>query len=220
MPWNPVFLAKWSTLIQAVGAHYNSNPTVVSVKITGVNAESEGTNLPLFVNKPINSGSTSCISNNDVANWQAIGYTRTLAVNAWEQIAQVFQQSFPNIPLQDAMQPGGFPPIDDNGALITGFNGADTLASQDIITYAVATFGTGYILQNDALSASWNWSYQAGFANQIDLGYQTISALGFSLSTALKSALLVGGDYFELYESDITNPALRGTLVSAHNIID
>ncbi len=117
------------------------------------------------------------------------------------------------------MQPGGFPPIDDNGVLITGFNGADTLASQDIITYAVATFGTGYILQNDALSASWNWSYQASFANQIDLGYQTISALGFNLSTALKNALMAGGDYFELYESDLTNPALRGTLTSAHNII-
>ncbi len=56
VPWDPVFLAKWRTLIQAFGTHYNSNPTVVGVKITGVNAESEETNLPLFVNKPISSG--------------------------------------------------------------------------------------------------------------------------------------------------------------------
>ncbi len=185
----------------------------------GLNSESEETNLPISVNKLINSGSTSCISNNDVANWQAMGYKRYLAVNAWEQMAQVYQQSFPNIPLQDAMQPGGFPPIDDNGDLITGFNGADTIASQQIITWAVANLGTGYILQNDALTASWNWSYQASFANQIDLGYQTISALGSSLSTALKNALNAGGDYFELYEGDITNPALKGTLTSVHNIV-
>ncbi len=219
VPWDPVFLAKWSALVQAFGAHYSSNPAVVAVKITGVSTESEESNLPLYVNRPLTNGQTGCTSNNDVANWLAIGYTRTRAVNAWEQIAQMFQQAFPGMLMMDSMQPGGFPPIDNNGNLITGFNGADTIASQSIVNYAVSTFGTQYALQNDALTSTWNWSYQAGFASQIETGYQTLAALGSSLSPALINVVNLGADYVELYEGDINNPALQTTLTSAHNAL-
>jgi hypothetical protein len=167
----------------------------------------------------LTNGQTGCTSNNDVANWQAIGYTRTRAVNAWEQMAQVFQQAFPNQPLIGVMQPGGFPPIDNNGNLITGYNGADTIASQNIITYEIANMGTQFILQNDALTSTWNWSYQASFAGQIDLGYQTLAALSSNLPTAMNNAINAGGDYLELYPGDINNSSLQSALTAAHNTL-
>ncbi len=170
VPWDPVFQAKFAALIQAFGARYSSNPAVAGVKISGISTESEETSLPLSVNRPLTNGQTGCTSNNDVANWQAIGYTRTRAVNAWEQLAQMFQQAFPNQPLMGVFQPGGFPPIDGNGNLINGYNGADTIAAQTIIPYEVANMGAQFILQNDALTSTWNWAYQAQLAGQLDLG--------------------------------------------------
>jgi hypothetical protein len=219
VPWDQVFQAKFAVLIQALGARYGSNPTVVGVKISGLDAETEETSLPLSVNRPLTNGQTGCTSNNDVANWQAIGYTRTLAVNAWEQIAQMFQQAFPNQPLMGVFQPGGFPPIDGNGHLITGYNGADTIASQNIITYEVANLGTQFILQNDALTSTWNWSYQASFAGQIDIGHQTLAALGTALPIAMTNVINLGSDFLELYPGDINNPSLQSALTSAHNTL-
>jgi hypothetical protein len=215
----PGLSGKVGALVQAFGAHYSSNPAVVAVKITGVSTESEESNLPLYVNRPLTNGQTGCTSNNDVANRLSIGYTRTRAVNAWKQIAQMFQQAFPGMLMMDSMQPGGFPPIDNNGNLITGLNGADTIASQSIVNYAVNNFGTQYAFQNDALTSTWNWSYQAGFASQIETGYQTLAALGSGLSTALNNVINLGADYVELYEGDINNPALQTTLTSAHNAL-
>lgn len=219
VPWDPIFQAKFGALIQAFGARYNSNPTVAGIKISGLNTDSEETHLPSQVNVPLTNGQTGCTSNNDVANWQAIGYTRTRAVNAWEQIAQAFVQAFPSQPLVGVMQPGGFPPIDSNGNLINGYNGADTIAAQNIITYEIANLSSQFVLQNDALTSTWNWSYQAGFAGQVDLGYQTLAALSSNLPTAMTNAMNAGGDFLELYEGDITNPALQSALTSAHNTL-
>jgi hypothetical protein len=219
VPWDPVFLSKWNALVQAFGAHYSNNAAVVAVKITGLSTESEETNLPFSVNKPLTNGQIGCTSNNDVANWQAIGYTRTRAVNAWEQIAQMFQQAFPGMLLEDSIQPGGFPPIDNNGNLISGFNGADTIASQNITNYAVSTFGTQFGFQNDALTSTWNWSYQAGFASRVETGYQTLAALGLNLPAALNNVINSGADYVELYEGDLTNPVLQPALALIHNIL-
>jgi len=219
VPWDPVYQAKYGALIEAFGARYNSNPTVVGVKISGVNTDSEETHLPLQVNVPLSNGTTGCTSNNDVANWQAIGYTRTLAINAWEYFGQVFAQAFPSQPLIGVFQPGGFPPIDNNGNLITGYNGADTIATETIVPYEVSTLASQFLLQNDALSKSWNWQLQASYAGQIDTGYQTINALGSTLPTALNNAIGAGGDFLELYEGDITNPSLQSTLTSVHNTL-
>jgi hypothetical protein len=219
VPWDPIFQSKFAAMIQAFGARYNSNPAVAGIKISGINTDSEETHLPLQVNVPLTNGQTGCTSNNDVANWQAIGYTRTLAVSAWEQIAQMFQQAFPNQPLIGVFQPGGFPPIDSNGNLISGYNGADTIASQNIITYEIANLGNQFVLQNDALTSTWNWSYQASFAGQIAIGHQTLAALNSNLPAAMTNVINLGTDFLELYPGDINNPSLQSALTAAHNAL-
>jgi hypothetical protein len=83
----------------------------------------------------------------------------------------------------------------------------------------VAQFGTAFVLQNDARSNLWNWSYQAGFASQIDTGYQTIYALGRNLPTAMINSVSVDGKYLELYEGDINQSSLKGALTYIHSIL-
>ncbi len=79
--------------------------------------------------------------------------------------------------------------------------------------------GTQFILQNDALTSTWNWAYQAQLSGQLDLGYQTLAALGSNLPTAMTNAMNAGGDFLELYPGDINNPALQSALTSAHNTL-
>ena len=41
VPWDPIYLSKWTALIRAMGAHYDGNPAIAAVKIAGINSEDE-----------------------------------------------------------------------------------------------------------------------------------------------------------------------------------
>ena len=116
VPWDPIFQARWTAFIRAFGQRYDSNPTVTQVKLTGINYETEEHSLPHSVKASINGG--KCKSYNDVANWQSIGYTRVKVMDAWGQIANAYHDFFPHKPFAAQLVPGGFPPIDSNGAII------------------------------------------------------------------------------------------------------
>jgi hypothetical protein len=218
-PWDPIFLQKWTAFIRAFGARYNSNPTVAGVKISGLNSVDEETLLPYRVNAPITNGATSCTGYNDVVDWQVDGYTRLLIESAWQQIARAFQAAFPSKALVATMNMGGFPPIDDNGVIFTpppSAFGQDQQATLDIIAIGVADFGSQFALQNDGLLSSGSaWPTEASYANQITTGYQTISALGVNLPSALNIAVSAKAEYLELYASDLGKPSLQSAIATA-----
>ncbi|HLW70488.1 MAG TPA: hypothetical protein VKS22_07680 [Candidatus Binataceae bacterium] len=219
LPWDPVFLAKWNAFIQAMGARYNSNPTVVGVKISGVNSKDEETMLPYGVNESISSGKTKCTGYDDVTDWQAIGYTRLQVESAWRQIAANYAVSFPSKALVATMDVGGFPPIDDNGTIFVGLQpavGQDQQATLDIIAMGVTDYGQRFGLQFDGL-ISWGsgWSTENSYAGQIITGYQTASAMGSKLPSALTIATGAKTDYLELYSSDLTSSSLQSAIATA-----
>jgi hypothetical protein len=216
VPWDPVFQSKWSTFVDALAARYNSNPTVVSVKMSGLNSVTPEIFLPFATGAKITSGSISCNSNNDVANWQAIGYTPNLAEGAWNQIANAFHDAFPDKPLEVMLIPGGFPPINNEGVVFKATGGQDTEVTDYIITSGISQFGRQFVVQNDGLSATWIWSTEESYANQIDTGYQTVGVLGKNLAATVKLALDGGATYLELYEADILNSANKSTIENAH----
>lgn len=203
VPWDPVYLAKWTALINAFGARYSSNPTVASIKLTGVNSATMETSLPLSNNWPITNGTTSCQSYNDPANWQAAGYTRVKVENAWTQIEQAFQAAFPNSPLE-AMMVSGFPPIDDNGQLIPK-QWRDTQLPTDLANIGLAASLAQFALQNNGLSNTFIWAPEATYASQVSTGYQMIGVLGSNLQAAINLALSAKADYLEIYAPDIDN---------------
>ncbi len=120
LPWDATYLAKWSELVSAIGARYDSDPRIASVKVTGINSKTQETFLPSSVNQKISSGTTSCTSYDDVANWQAAGYTRLKIEAAWQSVMKMFAQAFPEKKLEPMLIPGGFPSIDDSGNRFTG----------------------------------------------------------------------------------------------------
>ena len=109
--------------------------------------------------------------------------------------------------------PGGFPPLDQNGNIISGQT-VDYQVTTDILAYGATNFTTNFAPQNDALSSTFLWSGITQYAGTIPIGFQTVSAMGSGLSQATTPAVNAGADFLELYASDVTDPALQSYIQS------
>lgn len=207
IPWDSVFLAKWGAFVAALGARYDSNPTVVSVKLTGFNSETAELFLPASVNKTITLNGANCVGPNYVTQWQAAGYTRTLAEYAFNTIEADFAAAFPNTPFEAMKGPADFPPIDQNGNIMPKTDGEDDQANTDVINAAITNYGQQFVLQNDGLSATWSWALETSYAGQLNTGYQMVSNnMNSQLPPAISNAVANSGDFLEISTPDIDNP--------------
>ncbi len=213
VPWDPTFLQKWTAFVQAFGVRYNSNPAVAQVKLTGLNSKTQETFLPIANGGPINNG--QCNSYNDIASWQAAGYTSIKVEAAWQRIAASFAASFPSKPLTAMLVPGGFPPLDASGNPIVG-QPTDYQVSKDIIATGLATLGTAFIAQNNGLSSTWVWKPLTQLSKHTTVGFQTVGVMGNKLAATVKLGLASGGRFLEIYFTDVANPSLQATLAAAH----
>lgn len=234
VPWHPVYLTKWKEFVRALGTRYDSNPTLVYVKITGINSTTHETLLPHSRSRRIAHDSVSCSSEDDVLNWQRLGYTRAKVESAWRTIAENFAQSFPHKKLGVMIVPKGFPPINDSGELI-GEKRADHRVAEDLIKEGVAAYDGRFVLQNNGLSAFWNWEPPLGSGSKLTIGYQMLwSATGDPqcrmnhrerpcdphavLKAAVDRGLDSGARFLEIYIPDVLNPQLQDVLAKAHRI--
>lgn len=112
IPWDPVYLAKWSAFVHAIGRRYAANPSVVMVKVTGINSGASEMNLP-------HGGGFSAVNcpggGNDDANWRRVGYSRDKIKLAFRTIGDVFAESFPRQALAFGITPVGLPLLDSEG---------------------------------------------------------------------------------------------------------
>lgn len=213
VPWDSIFLARWTAFVQAFGGRYSSNPTVSHVKIAGINSYTHEIFLPHSVKVSVNGG--QCTTFNDVADWQAIGYTRTKVEAGWQQIADTYHLFFPNMKFAAQLLPAGFPPIDANGNLISGQT-MDYQVSADILNNGIADYGLQFVGQNNGLSATWIWPTLVSVSGQIYTGYQMVGVMGSSLQAAVTLAVRSKAKFIEIYTTDILNPSLQPVLQSAH----
>jgi hypothetical protein len=215
IPWDPVFLAKWQTFIQALGARYGSNRTLVSVMLYGVNFESVETSLPISNGKKIEGEGKSCTGYNYPALWQAAGYTRTKVEDALATLQSDYQAAFPNTQLLAGLNPAGFPPIDQDGNLIAKET-ADADVPSELMASGAATLGSQFSAGDGGLSATGaTWSTLTDYASTFDTGYQTTTALGSALPDAMDKAIAAGAQWLQLYSSDVTLSSNQSALASA-----
>lgn len=216
IPWDAVFLSKWSAFVAAFGARYDANPTVASVKLTGFNSETAELFLPHSVNLTISVSGYHCTSPNYLTRWQGVGYTRTRAEHAFNTIAAAFAAAFPNTPFEAMKGPSDFPPIDQNGNILPNTDGEDDQANTDVINAAVAHYGPQFVLANDGLSADWVWALETSYSGQINTGYQMVSnRMGDQLPAAVATGLASSPVYIEIATPDIDDPSQASTIASA-----
>jgi hypothetical protein len=199
-------------------SRYGTNPNVVQVKLTGFNSLTPELFLPSSVDQPISVDGVTCTSFNDVANWQAEGYTRKKAETTWNGFAKAFSLNFPNTAIAAMMEPADFPPIDQNGNLLAVVDGEDDQANTDVINNSIAVYGRQFMLQNDGLSPGWIWQLEKSYGtqNQIHTGYQMIDfVMGGRLADALTLGLTGAPAFLEMSTTDLDNPFLAPTVVLA-----
>jgi PKD repeat protein len=230
IPWDPIYLAKWQQFIHDLGVRYGGNSSVSHVKTTGINAETPELVLPQSTGVSASNGTTTWTTTNDVADWQAAGYTRVKILAAWQTIGDAWSQAFPQKQMALEIVGKGLPPLDDNGNVMAGTTG-DGQGVAAIIKNAIASYGAQFIAQNDGLSDWWISQQVSSLSNQVTIGFQMLSRvtndpsywmnngtpidIGTELQKAIDSGVQAGARYLEIYAIDVTNTSLTTQIANA-----
>jgi Beta-galactosidase len=171
IPWNADFLAIWKTFINAYGARYNANPHIAMIEGNGDGPQGEAHLTGTYT------------------QWQAVGYSEQVYVNAIATEISDFKVAFPShkVSFAGATPPTGAPSTPN---LLQGFISACEQAN--------------IVIQNNGLTGT-----KYGHINQtvIEFGYQTAGSLGTGLGAALRMATSLGASFVEVYYVDATNTA-------------
>ena len=226
LPWDPVYGAAWSQFVAAFGQHYAGNPAVTLVKVTGVNAATAELVLPYSVAGQVPARDVQC-GNAPVAllgAWKAAGYRPSKVAAAWNQFATAFAESFPTQQLVAQIGSGGLPPIDESGNVTPGSAG-DIALPRALTLAGLHVAGDRFALENDGLSAGWNWARPPWVPAAAPLAYQAASAVtddatcrmnrfvapcdpATVMRAAIARANIAGAEFVEVYTRDLLNPAL------------
>jgi hypothetical protein len=237
LPWDPVYMAKWQSFVRALGARYGRIPNVVMVRLTGVNAQTPELFMPRMHRGQ--AGGTGqmvgCTPNDDIAEWQSVGYRPSKVSNAWRQFAEAYLQSFPTQKFVTDVGPQGMPPIDENGNEVPGRAGRNGHGQVWPSIFAIGNqvLGDRYVVQNDGLSATYVWSDLRQLAAPASIGFQMdwqatndpkCRDNGFQqpcdpatmLRKAVDLGITNGARYLEIYTADLVNPQLQDIVANAH----
>jgi hypothetical protein len=180
-PWDAAFLNRWDVILGALSAHLKSAGTynaVTLVRLTGINRTTEELRLP--EETPQSTG-LPCVSD-AITTWQQAGYRPSLLQHAWNAILGSFAKSFPDKYFSVSLIPtsAAFPPIAEDGSLITGTRPNLTLmlltsASQEFPGHLVVQFDflmPGEAVQPDVITSAQTLGTLAAFQTNEYLGGQ------------------------------------------------
>lgn len=132
MPWDPVYLNRWSAFVKLLGEKFGSNPSLRVVDAAGPTSVSAEFTLP---------GTPA-----DIVLWKKHNYTPTKYKNAWKQMFQTYAADFPNQFVSLSL--GSGIRINDKGE-----NGPrqPLLVRDAVVAQALATLGSKFVLQGSDL---------------------------------------------------------------------
>jgi Fibronectin type III domain/Beta-galactosidase len=216
--WDPIFLAKKIALIQAAGVHFAAHSSIVVVACSFTNSTTIDWNIP---DAP-----------EDIANWEAAGYTTELMVNAGEAIIDATMAAFPNQNVNMSI-----------GRNTTGLDPTVDYLSETVVDYATTTYGR-FITQKDSLSATTddpavdtssldNWEVLFGQCPNValqmlwkvsgDNGYRMNGGVHGNRLTILLNAITIGAhygtQYQEIYEVDLEDSTLSSAITTANTLL-
>jgi Beta-galactosidase len=125
LPWDTTYQAMYTTLVNAVGAHYASNPAITANVMQGFNYETPEAGFPTansntMIQCPLGSpgyNGGNPISVPDLnAQWSGVGYTAALADSAWRFMVAANKGAWPagTELIYQTLGAGGMPAIPDS----------------------------------------------------------------------------------------------------------
>jgi hypothetical protein len=205
--WDPVWLAKKTAMITALGARYSSNPAVKIASASFANANSEDWGVPHTAP--------------EVTAWFAAGYTSDKMLAAGKQIIDATMAAFPNQYVTLAVggngHVGATGNLDPDASYVARNAVLDARASwpgrlivqkNSLSTFIPAAPGTGTLWQllwdsgPDVAGEMVYWCYG-------DTTYRVNGGVAIDPSTALDNSVnngvAYGMKYIEIYHTDILN---------------
>jgi hypothetical protein len=196
LPWDRVYLDKWTAFIKALGRRYDKDKTVVLVQMAGPNKGGGEMHLPA--------------TPGDKTHWEQIGYSKEKLVAAYKTVIDAYAEAFPDKPLALNVSDAVF---HDN-------------AVEDIVSYASRKLGGRFCIQHNALAAKTNENgfrihkLVRQYEGKATVGFQLLCAatskgrfteggqrFGGTLKEAFDIGLRAGASYFEIYTVDLENQA-------------
>jgi len=110
VPWDTIYLNKWRDFVKALGERYNNNSNLAVIAVTGASRSAE-----MYLPN----------STEDIAQWDAIGYSETKIVSAWTFIIDTFAAAFPDKPI---ILP------------VSNIRTNDNAATESVVEYATNTY--------------------------------------------------------------------------------
>src|SRR5207249_7321144 len=215
---DPIFLAKIIALIAAAGVHYSSQSSIAVVACAFANSTTADWSIP---DTP-----------EDIANWEAAGYTTELMVNAGETIIDATMAAFPN---QNVTMP--------IGRNTTDLDPTVDYLSETVVDYAATTYGR-FITAKYSLAATTddpsiddssldNWGVLfdqcPNVAGQMlwnvsgDNTYRMNGGVPGNKQTILLNAITIGThygmQYQEIYLVDLEDPTLSSVITAAKTLL-
>jgi hypothetical protein len=196
IPWDPVFLDKWTRFVKALGAKYAQDRTIVLVHMVGPSTASAEMHLPK--------------SKEDQANWTRVGYSKDRLVGAWKTVIDAYDAAFPetNLALDVAV------PVYPTDGVV-----------EAVIAYASKKLGKRFHIQHDALSAKIkeDWRVHQWVVARRDgatVGFELLCPVtprgkfndegrrfGGTLREAFQLGLKGGASYIQIYPVDLEHEA-------------
>lgn len=108
IPWDTAFIEKYSRFVDAVAYRYGANPALSRIKLGGINFTTDEFMLP-HSDGTESIGGGRCTANNDVANWNKVGYSQGLVLETFNVLARKTIEAFPGKPADAMIVKFGFP---------------------------------------------------------------------------------------------------------------
>jgi hypothetical protein len=189
VPTSAQFLALWTQMIAAFGQHFAGRAGLTMVQATGCGVQGE-MQLP----------------NHNAAFWAGYGVNSTTLLHAWEEVLSAWRKALPDIPSALAIEE----PL--------GAGNSNVL--KPLLAYAQQHFGAMMWVQQNGLRQGTKTdpgSYGGDLADASQwttVGWQMYGAgtRNGDLALAVGGGLAAHPKYYEIYLSDILDPATAPTL--------
>ena len=211
--WDPTFLAKKTSMIAALGAHFTGKTTIKIVWTSFANASSEDWSVPH--------------ASTDITNWFNAGYTSQKMIDAGAQIIDATMAAFPNQFVTIAV--GGSGNLDSDATYVARsavaaakakWPGRLIVQKNDLSTINPPAPGTGTLFQP-------LWDNRPDVAGQMldscygDSTYRNNGGVpddaGHILRKSVDLGVGYGMKYIEIYQNDVLN--LPVDIGCAHNAL-
>lgn len=191
VPWDPVYLDSFRQLIVAASRRYNRSHVLAHVKVTGIGGSGPTLAVPHGAPRKVLGPTRACETQDEVALWLDIGYSRARIESTWRDLINLFAQSFSAHRLSVVVDTEGFPPIGEAGQLLPALT-YDPELVPELLKWTLLDREKRVMVQSNKLSDSSDYPFPIQISAKVTVGYQFLHSVTRDARTGTERAAGAG----------------------------